>query len=63
MLQFLGYCPQRIQLPYNMTVREVLVLYAHLRGLDPRIIQDITDKLLVNLDLIQQAGKNIVHLR
>ncbi len=55
--QNLGYCPQFSALPGALTGREVLWMYARLRGDVPGPIPFTVDSLLSRLDLTQFADR------
>lgn len=57
--QNLGYCPQFSALPGALTGREVLWMYARLRGVVPALIPSTVDSLLSRLDLTQFADRYI----
>ena len=55
--QNLGYCPQFSALPGALTGREVLWMYARLRGVVPGLVPSTVDSLLSRLDLMQFADR------
>ena len=55
--QQLGYCPQADALPGALTGREVLRLYARLRGVPPARAGPEVEALLARLGLGEYAGR------
>ena len=55
--QNLGYCPQFSGLPGALTGREVLRMYARIRGMPSGLIEDDVQSLLDRLDLTQYAER------
>jgi ABC-type multidrug transport system ATPase subunit len=53
----MGYCPQFNALPGALTAREVLWLYARLRGVPARYIPGVVAALLDRIDLTQYADR------
>lgn len=53
----LGYCPQFNALPPQMTAREVLHMYARLRGMPSRFVRPVAAGLLKRLGLQQYADR------
>ena len=53
----LGYCPQFSALPGALTGREVLRMYARLRGVPPSGVEAAVQTLLKRLDFIQYADR------
>ena len=61
--QRLGYCPQFDALIEQMTVREHLYMFARLRGVEEKEIEDIVDDLIDNLLLKDHEHKQAKDLR
>lgn len=59
MLQYVGYCPQGDALIDQMTGREMLWMFARLRGLPRNTIKSTVDQLLNSLLLVKHADKPI----
>ena len=59
----LGYCPQFDALIDQMTVKETLVMYARLRGVDEKQIPDVVKKLVESLLLSDHMNKQAGDLR
>lgn len=57
----LGYCPQFSALPGALTGREVLRMYARLRGVPGGLIEGSVQSLLKRLDLCQYADRQVHH--
>ena len=55
--QNMGYCPQFSGLPGALTGREVLRMYARIRGMPKGLIEDSVISLLDRLDLTQYADR------
>jgi ABC-type multidrug transport system ATPase subunit len=55
--QRLGYCPQYDALPGALTGREVLTMYARLRGVRPADVCNTVEELLQRLQLVQYADR------
>lgn len=55
--QRLGYCPQYDALPGALTGREVLTMYARLRGVRPADVKTTVEELLQRLQLVQYADR------
>ena len=55
--QGLGYCPQFDALIERMTARELLWMYARLRGVPEDQISEVVDSEIRRLDLLQYANK------
>ncbi|KAK9842270.1 hypothetical protein WJX81_003820 [Elliptochloris bilobata] len=55
--QQLGYCPQANALPGALTGREVLWMYARLRGVPPARLGAAVERLLRRLDLAEYADR------
>ncbi|KAK9828547.1 hypothetical protein WJX72_000707 [[Myrmecia] bisecta] len=55
--QLMGYCPQFNALPGALTGREVLRMYARLRGVPADSVEDMIQLLLQRLDLGQYADR------
>lgn len=55
--QRIGYCPQFDALIDQMTGREILYMYARLRGVPEVIIPDVVDTLIQSLLLQDHADK------
>lgn len=58
----LGYCPQASALPGALTGREVLRLYARLRGVPPGLLEAAIASILRRLDLTDSADKSVLLL-
>ena len=55
--QKIGYCPQFDALIESMTAREILTMFAHIRGVHTRQIKKTVDELLHHLMLEKYADK------
>lgn len=55
--QHTGYCPQFDGLPGLMTGRELLRMYARLRGMPPRDIDSVSTRLVARLGLAEHIDK------
>ena len=55
--QRIGYCPQFDALIDQMTGREILYMYARLRGVPEVMIPDVVDNLIQSLLLGDHADK------
>ena len=53
----MGYCPQQSALPFKLTGREALRLYARLRGVASTRVEKVVEKLLRKLDLNDHADR------
>eukprot|EP00798_Chlamydomonas_sp_ICE-L_P031757 gene31757-6955_t len=53
--QHMGYCPQFEALPGALTGKEVLTMYAKLRGVPERAVEPLVQKLLGRLGLLSQS--------
>ena len=53
----IGYCPQFDALIEKLTARELLTMYARLRGYVERKIPELVDSTIRRLDLGQYANK------
>jgi ABC-type multidrug transport system ATPase subunit len=58
-LLFLGYCPQFERLPNYMTVKETLLLYARLRGVNKSSIHFICNTM-ISLFKLDEFEKTLV---
>lgn len=54
---FMGYCPQFEAVIGNMTGREMLMMYAMVRGIPAAAIEDEVDRIISKLDLGRYANK------
>ena len=57
MQQRIGYCPQFDALIERMTGRELLSMFARLRGIPERLIPETVEAEIARLDLSKHAGK------
>ena len=57
MQQRIGYCPQFDALIERMTGRELLSMFARLRGIPERYIRDVVTSTIDKLDLSKHANK------
>eukprot|EP00051_Salpingoeca_urceolata_P022285 m.359766 g.359766 ORF g.359766 m.359766 type:complete len:1971 (+) comp19951_c3_seq13:616-6528(+) len=55
--QYIGYCPQFDALIGQLTGREMLTLYARLRGVQERDIAGLVQNLVERLDLVKYADR------
>ena len=55
--QRVGYCPQFDALIERMTGRELLTMFARLRGIPEQLIKQTVEAEVVRLDLAKHAGK------
>ena len=55
--QRIGYCPQFDALIERMTGRELLTMFARLRGIPERLIRETVEAEITRLDLSKYAGK------
>ena len=55
--QRIGYCPQFDALIERMTGRELLTMFARLRGIPERLISQAVEAEVVRLDLTKHASK------
>ena len=55
--QLIGYCPQFDALIERMTGRELLTMFARLRGIPERLIRQAVEAEVVRLDLSKHASK------
>ena len=55
--QQIGYCPQFDALIERMTGRELLTMFARLRGIPERHIPDVVTSTITKLDLSKYANK------
>lgn len=58
----LGYCPQQSALPFKLTGREAVRLYARLRGVRPAAVESVVEALLQKLDLLDHADRWASHV-
>ena len=56
--QRVGYCPQFDALIERMTGRELLTMFARLRGIPEQLIKQAVEAEVVRLDLAKHAGKH-----
>ena len=54
---FMGYCPQFEAVIGNMTGKEMLKMYALIRGIPPKYIKDEVERIVLKLDLSRYANK------
>ena len=54
--RYMGYCPQFEALPGQLTGREVLAMYARLRGVREGVIPEMVEGLIGRLGLGKHAG-------
>jgi ATP-binding cassette subfamily A (ABC1) protein 3 len=59
----LGYCPQFDCLPFYLTVRETIQLFAELRGIDKTISKRLTDDMLFIFQLKEFRNTLVQNLR
>ena len=57
MQQRIGYCPQFDALIERMTGRELLSMFARLRGIPEHFIKDVVTSTIDKLDLGKHANK------
>ena len=57
MQQRIGYCPQFDALIERMTGRELLAMFARLRGIPEHLIRETVEAEIARLDLSKHAGK------
>ena len=55
--QRIGYCPQFDALIERMTGRELLTMFARLRGIPERLISQAVEAEVVRLDFVKHASK------
>ena len=55
--QRIGYCPQFDALIERMTARELLTMFARLRGIPEALIKDAVEAEVTRLDLVKHASK------
>jgi len=55
--QRIGYCPQFDALIERMTGRELLTMFARLRGIPERLIKQAVEAEITRLDLSKHASK------
>ena len=55
--QLIGYCPQFDALIERMTGRELLTMFARLRGIPEHLIKQAVEAEVVRLDLAKHASK------
>ena len=55
--QLIGYCPQFDALIERMTGRELLTMFARLRGIPEHLISEAVEAEVVRLDLEKHASK------
>jgi hypothetical protein len=55
----MGYCPQFDGIQPNMTAREHLRFYAMIRGVPPASLEQTVDDLLMRMDLVQYADRQV----
>ena len=63
MQQYVGYCPQFDALIEKLTVRETLVMYARIRGIEEGSIDDEVERLITKLLLTPHTKKLSGNLR
>uniref|UniRef100_A0A6P7HF40 ABC transporter A family member 1-like n=1 Tax=Diabrotica virgifera virgifera TaxID=50390 RepID=A0A6P7HF40_DIAVI len=56
--QFLGYCPQHDAQWNNLTVKEHLELYSHIRGVPNDVVEDTVNFYLTGLQIEEHKDKH-----